>query len=59
LTETVFAWPGLGRLVISASLNRDHPLILGLFLFISLTVLLANLVTDLVYAWLDPRIRYT
>lgn len=59
LTETVFAWPGLGRLVISASLNRDHPLILGLFLFISVTVLLANLITDLVYAWLDPRIRYT
>jgi peptide/nickel transport system permease protein len=59
LTETVFAWPGLGRLVISASLNRDHPLILGLFLFISLAVLLSNLITDLIYAWLDPRIRYT
>ncbi len=58
LTETVFAWPGLGRLVVSASFNRDHPLILGLFLFISLAVLLANLVTDLVYALLDPRIRY-
>ena len=58
LTETVFAWPGLGRLVISASLNRDHPLILGLFLFISLAVLLSNLVTDMIYAWLDPRIRY-
>ena len=59
LTETVFAWPGLGRLVLSASLNRDHPLILGLFLFISLAVLLSNLITDLLYAWLDPRIRYT
>lgn len=58
LTETVFAWPGLGRLVVSASLNRDHPLILGLFLLISLAVLLANLITDLVYALLDPRIRY-
>lgn len=59
LTETVFAWPGLGRLVISASLNRDQPLILGLFLFISLAVLLANLITDLVYARLDPRIHYS
>lgn len=59
LTETVFAWPGLGRLVVSASLNRDYPLVLGLFICISLVVLLANLVTDLVYAWLDPRIRYS
>lgn len=59
LTETVFAWPGLGRLVISASLNRDHPLILGLFLFIGIAVLIANLLTDLAYAILDPRIRYT
>jgi peptide/nickel transport system permease protein len=59
LTETVFAWPGLGRLILAASLNRDYPLILGLFLFISLAVLLANLATDLVYATLDPRIRYT
>jgi peptide/nickel transport system permease protein len=59
LTETVFAWPGLGRLVVSASLNRDYPVVLGLFICISLLVLLANLVTDLVYAWLDPRIRYS
>ena len=59
LTETVFAWPGLGRLVVSASINRDQPLILGLFLFISLAVLLANLITDMVYAKLDPRIAYT
>jgi peptide/nickel transport system permease protein len=58
LTETVFAWPGLGRLILTASLNRDYPLILGLFLFISLAVLLANLVTDFIYAALDPRIRY-
>lgn len=58
LTETVFAWPGLGRLVISASLNRDYPLILGLFLLMSLVILLANLLTDVVYALLDPRIRY-
>lgn len=59
LTETVFAWPGLGRLVVSASLNRDFPLILGLFIFISLSVLLANLITDLIYVRLDPRIRYS
>lgn len=58
LTETVFAWPGLGRLILTASLNRDYPMILGLFLFMSLAVLLANLLTDLIYAILDPRIRY-
>jgi peptide/nickel transport system permease protein len=58
LTETVFAWPGLGRLIVSASLNRDYPLVLGLFLCISAAVLLANLATDIIYAILDPRIRY-
>lgn len=59
LTETVFAWPGLGRLVVSSSINRDYPVILALFFCISLAVLLANLVTDIVYALLDPRIRYS
>lgn len=59
LTETVFAWPGLGRLSVLASTHRDYPLVLGLFLFISLLVVVANLVTDVVYAWIDPRIRYS
>ena len=57
LVETVFAWPGLGRLVVSASLNRDYPLLLGLFLCISAMTLIANLVTDLLYPAIDPRIR--
>lgn len=57
LVETVFAWPGLGRLVVLASLNRDYPLLLGLFLCISGMTLLANLVTDLLYAVIDPRVR--
>ncbi len=57
LVETVFGWSGLGRLVVSASLNRDYPLVLGLFLCISAMTLLANLVTDLLYPWIDPRIR--
>lgn len=57
LVETVFAWPGLGRLVVAASLNRDHPLLLGLFLGISAMTLIANLVTDLLYPLIDPRIR--
>lgn len=58
LTETVFAWPGLGRLLIAATLSRDFPILMGLFLCISLTVVIANLLADLLYTWLDPRIRY-
>ena len=58
LVEVVFAWPGLGRLLLASLLARDYPVLLGMFLLISLAVVLANLLTDLVYAWLDPRIRY-
>ena len=58
LTETVFAWPGLGRLTYDAIYARDYPVMMGMFLFIGLLVIVGNLITDLVYAWLDPRIRY-
>jgi peptide/nickel transport system permease protein len=58
LVEIVFAWPGLGRLLLSSLLARDYPILLGMFLLISLAVILANLITDLAYARLDPRIRY-
>jgi ABC-type dipeptide/oligopeptide/nickel transport system permease component len=58
LVEVVFAWPGLGRLLLSSLLARDYPILLGMFLLISLGVILANLITDLAYAWLDPRLRY-
>jgi peptide/nickel transport system permease protein len=58
LVETVFAWPGLGQLLLSSIQTRDVPVLLGLFLLASSTVIVANLVTDLAYAWLDPRIRY-
>jgi len=54
----VFAWPGLGRLLLSSLLSRDYPVLLGMFLVISIGVILANLITDLAYARLDPRIRY-
>jgi peptide/nickel transport system permease protein len=57
LTESVFAWPGLGRLLLEATYARDYPILLGMFMLISAAVLLANLVTDLVYAGLDPRIH--
>jgi peptide/nickel transport system permease protein len=57
LVENVFGWPGIGRLIVAASSNRDYPLILGLFLFVSMLTLLANLMTDLLYGVIDPRIR--
>lgn len=58
ITETIFAWPGLGRLTIQAIHSRDYPLAQGCVLFISLGYALANLLADLLYAHADPRIRY-
>lgn len=57
LTETIFGWPGLGRLLIQAIRLRDFPLVQGSVLLIAVTYVAVNLVTDLLYAWLDPRIR--
>jgi peptide/nickel transport system permease protein len=57
LTETIFGWPGLGRLLIQAIRLRDYPLVQGCVLLIAATYVAVNLVTDLVYAWIDPRIR--
>jgi peptide/nickel transport system permease protein len=58
VTETVFAIPGLGRLTVDAILGRDYPLIQGLVLLFSFIYVVVNLAVDLVYALLDPRIRY-
>lgn len=58
LTEKVFSWPGLGRHLVTAIAQRDYPLINGTVLFFSLIFLLVNLIVDLLYAYLDPRIRY-
>lgn len=58
VVEVVFGWPGLGRLLVTAMQTRDAPIVLGIFLLVAVTVVLANLVTDLLYAWLDPRVRY-
>lgn len=57
ITETIFSWPGLGRLLIQAIRQRDYPVVQGGVLLMAFTYLLVNLVTDLVYARLDPRIR--
>ncbi len=58
ITETIFAWPGVGRLLIQAINFRDYPLIQGCILFISVTYVVMNLLTDLTYGYLDPRIRF-
>lgn len=58
LTETVFTWPGIGRELVFAVSHNDYPLALASFLLIAIVVLLSNLVVDILYAYLDPRIRY-
>jgi ABC-type dipeptide/oligopeptide/nickel transport system permease component len=58
ITETVFAWPGIGRLLIQSIGFRDYPVVQGCILLIALTYMAVNLITDLAYGSLDPRIRY-
>jgi peptide/nickel transport system permease protein len=58
ITETIFGWPGVGRLLIQAINTRDYPLVQGCILFISVTYVAMNLLTDLTYGFLDPRIRF-
>jgi len=56
-TETVFSWPGVGRLIYEAIMRRDYPLIQGSFYIIAISVLLANFIVDLLYSVIDPRVR--
>jgi ABC-type dipeptide/oligopeptide/nickel transport system permease component len=58
ITETIFSWPGVGRLLIQSISFRDYPLVQGCILLIAVTYVAVNLLTDLVYGFLDPRIRY-
>ncbi len=55
--ETIFSWPGLGRLTVSAISNRDYALVQGCLLAIGLTYVLVNFFTDVVYRWVNPRMR--
>lgn len=57
ITETVFAWPGIGKLTVDAIMSRDYPMVQACILFISLFYVMVNIVTDLIYVWIDPRIR--
>ena len=58
ITESIFSWPGMGQTLVSAALAEDLPLAVGAFVFVGLFVLVAHLVADVLYAYLDPRIRY-
>lgn len=58
LVEVIFSWPGLGRLLLSSVLSRDNPMLVGLLVFLSVSVALVNLLADLVTGVLDPRVRY-
>lgn len=56
ITETVFSWPGLGRAFVDAAARLNFPLIMGITMIITIMALVANLIIDLAYAWIDPRI---
>ncbi|MDR7419340.1 MAG: ABC transporter permease [Armatimonadota bacterium] len=58
ITETVFAWPGMGRLLVDAVLKRDYPVVQGIVMAMALLVVASSLLIDLLYAYVDPRIRY-
>ncbi|MDB5622023.1 MAG: Oligopeptide transport system permease protein AppB, partial [Devosia sp.] len=59
VTESVFSWPGMGRLAVSAAFNQDYPTIMAITLVISVVVVISNLVVDLLYAKLDPRVSFS
>jgi peptide/nickel transport system permease protein len=58
VTENIFAWPGMGRLFINALTQSDLALLMGYLLLVAFLVVFSNLLADVVYAWLDPRVKY-
>lgn len=58
VTEQVFQWPGLGQLTIQSILSRDYPVIMGISILAAIVMLAANLITDILYSVVDPRIKY-
>jgi peptide/nickel transport system permease protein len=58
ITETVFSWPGMGTYVLEAILARDYPVVQSIVLVFALIFVIVNLLVDVSYAWLDPRIKY-
>ncbi len=57
-TETIFSWPGMGRLFFQSALRRDYPVLMAIVMFTSVLIVIANLLADVAYAYIDPRIRY-
>ena len=57
VTETIFSWPGVGKLIIESILNLDRPIVVAYLMMITLLFVIINLVVDVLYVWLDPRIR--
>jgi len=57
ITESVFGWPGMGRLAVDAAFTRDYPVVMGVTVLVAAAVILINLLTDLVYMAIDPRVR--
>jgi peptide/nickel transport system permease protein len=58
IIEQIFVWPGIGMLSIRAVIERDYPVLMGVSLIVAVLVVLSNLITDITYAYVDPRIRY-
>jgi peptide/nickel transport system permease protein len=58
ITESVFSWPGMGSLAMSSIRNLDYPVILGITLFAATAIIVGNLLADILYGVMDPRIRY-
>jgi ABC-type dipeptide/oligopeptide/nickel transport system permease component len=59
VTETVFSWPGIGRMVVEAILNRDYPVVQATVFVFSLMFVILNILVDVCYMYLDPRVRLT
>jgi peptide/nickel transport system permease protein len=57
-TEVIFSWPGMGRLFFAAADRRDYPLLMAIIMITATLIVVANLLADVLYAWLDPRIRF-
>jgi peptide/nickel transport system permease protein len=58
VTERIFAWPGMGRLFLDHVSRADTPVVMGILMLVAVAVVVFQIITDVVYAWLDPRIRY-
>jgi len=57
ITETIFAWPGMGRLAFNAAIQRDYPTVLGTVMFFAVLTIVGNLLSDIFYGIVDPRVR--